>query len=892
MGECDTSGTFSPHTSRPQGHCRAHPQSQYQTGNRRQQSESKSVRSMNKADTKMSCPGVKSHELGDGCLKLDLEVKVRRQDSTTHRVLMLEEFARFVKRNFPEYERSFLKFPESFHYDKDPSKSVQGLLSLSKDHPDIQDNNWKTKVHGNLGEEIVYNALEMAFCSKAPCVMFHGLEVIKLFAVAKESLKQETRARRLAEPNLLDVSISEGEMALARMRGVDLTKIEDDLQAFLEAIFCDNQDLDLDFLSSNCNWSLAAEENQKVFKGLFYKLKASLEKCKRAVKLDETRDHLKRHLIMDCLKANQEFDFLLAQKSTSTVFHFETKSYPHKGKIDPKGLRKAWTDGRKQLKAGDTFFEEVLQPVAKLSSTWKKLNLLCFPEIPNRDTFKGNVDTEELKLILTREELETNTWLNELNLEENPSQDAEYLQLISLLIGSEHLSFENQVFDYSEDRRSITTRIVGQIHEGEIVGLPGRVPPNVDQDGIRFEDLKGKGLGHISSILFWNKDQRELLRSKESLIICGDYGGGKTSILVAAAREQSISPSVEVFFIPATAFEQFYRDNNFKGQEYVLDQALEERFRDSNVKIATIEMMRRTLGERQVASQIDSYGREQDSYHHLLREFVQKVGGKNVKFYIDEFPLKNADRDNIFQSSRNQNTSGAASGPSDFVSTLQSVFQNSAQSLVALKTASLLDVVMKTDTSQLEFNIVPKNLREHIEKHTAFKFCLLSHRMRNCSALSSTPITAAEGGKQTAHDFRPMGMVPESSASTVPGQKPSCIITPTLGEGALTNFNAIQRCTCKALAEVLHIAPSTEMKEHVVVLCGELIPPRWVAEDLRNAGYDKCTFMYDAGVDTFCRSKPDVYLTTIDQQKKDLSRWMSSEGGLLVTHNELYAGIT
>lgn len=118
---------------------------------------------------------------GDDTLNINMKVKVRRQDSSTHtNVFMMDEFINFVKNSFPNYNSEFLKFPESFHYDKNPSKSTQGFPSKVKDRPDIPDYNWKTSVHGNSAEEEVYNALEKIFKSRTPSLMIHSLEVNNL----------------------------------------------------------------------------------------------------------------------------------------------------------------------------------------------------------------------------------------------------------------------------------------------------------------------------------------------------------------------------------------------------------------------------------------------------------------------------------------------------------------------------------------------------------------------------------------------------------------------------------------------------------------------------------------------------------------------------------------
>jgi predicted ribonuclease YlaK len=71
-------------------------------------------------------------------------------------------------------------------------------------------------------------------------------------------------------------------------------------------------------------------------------------------------------------------------------------------------------------------------------------------------------------------------------------------------------------------------------------GVGGEEGPQAGATSIKFSDLKGKPLGHTWSILFWTQQQLnllEMLRTGKNVVLCGDYGTGKTSLLVFAALE-------------------------------------------------------------------------------------------------------------------------------------------------------------------------------------------------------------------------------------------------------------------------------------------------------------------------------------------------------------------
>ena len=92
--------------------------------------------------------------------------------------------------------------------------------------------------------------------------------------------------------------------------------------------------------------------------------------------------------------------------------------------------------------------------------------------------------------------------------------------------------------------------MVGKRSPDEVVGVGGEEGPQTGATSIEFSDLKGKPLGHIWSILFWTQEQLNLLgklQSGENLVLCGDYGTGKTSLMVFAALEAAKDPNYRVF---------------------------------------------------------------------------------------------------------------------------------------------------------------------------------------------------------------------------------------------------------------------------------------------------------------------------------------------------------
>ena len=157
-------------------------------------------------------------------------------------------------------------------------------------------------------------------------------------------------------------------------------------------------------------------------------------KSNRDLSRDEVANYLSRFLL-DMIEKKDEFDFLLADRDSSVFLQVEVKSYPQDGLLDKDGLEKALKKANEQLEKGDKFFQNVLAPAAKLSSSWTKVNIVSFPEIADQGELKAlGVDDNSLKFILTAEELESGTWLEDLGLPACQAPEEEYKRLLAVCV--------------------------------------------------------------------------------------------------------------------------------------------------------------------------------------------------------------------------------------------------------------------------------------------------------------------------------------------------------------------------------------------------------------------------------------------------------------------------
>ena len=225
-------------------------------------------------------------------------------------------------------------------------------------------------------------------------------------------------------------------------------------------------------------------------------------------------------------------------------------------------------------------------------------------------------------------------WMS-VSLPDCQATEEEYKRLLAICVGSQHVAFNCQMFDFEEEHQDTHTKVVGKRKFDEVAGVGGEEGPQDGTTTVEFLDLKKKPLGHTLSILFWTPEQQKLrrrLEKGENVLLYGDYGTGKTSLLVFAALEAAKDPSSRVIFIPATNISR----PNEGNAEYILDEAMRMKFEGTSVEVATIGDLRQLHGQNATGD---------DDRHHLIREFIKRMDlqGSGAKLFIDELPMYQKD---------------------------------------------------------------------------------------------------------------------------------------------------------------------------------------------------------------------------------------------------------
>jgi len=279
----------------------------------------------------------------------------------------------------------------------------------------------------------------------------------------------------------------------------------------------------------------------------------------------------------------------------------------------------------------------------------------------------------------------------------------------------------------------------------------------------------------------------------------------------------------------------------------------------------------------------------------LIAKFMQNIGDRDkVKVYFDEFPVSKSDLEAV-----QQNKDG------DLIKMLKAIDEHSCQAYVSLNTTYLLDTIFASGPKRPELrevgvNIDTEMLQNHIQERTDYKVKVLRFRMRNTSRIGRAVVGNMQEYAVKKEGNFPVACVlqPGISNHTVPGERPHCVV----GEIGFNNprMENIAMCLNYTLTELLHLdrLPAGNLPPHIVILCGDSIPPREVWKTIDYLDIQPC--LYDGGVEAYKYATAHHYPIpenpsndefSSEKQKANLHHWLEGKGGMLVTHNRLFAGM-
>merc|ERR1712192_128896 len=327
---------------------------------------------------------------------------------------------------------------------------------------------------------------------------------------------------------------------------------------------------------------------------------------------------------------------------------------------------------------------------------------------------------------------------------------------------------------------------------------------------------------------------------------------------------------------------------------YILDVAMKEKFRkmfwDQEVDLTVTSLMdiHRELNLPFNSSTCD-----------LITKFMEVHGDREkVKVFFDEFPVTKGDLEAVKKKKEGELTR-----------MLNAIEEKSCQAYVSLKTTCLLDTVFASGHKsramrEVGENISTNDLKGYVERKTSCKVKVLSRRMRNTSTIGKAVVANMEDYALKHEGTFPVACVLEAGKSdhTVPGERPHCVVGAL--DGYKPSMENIAMCLEYSLTQLLRLPlsgdPPQKLPPHIAILCGDMMKPREVWRTINYLNDNIKPHLYDGGVEYYSYAKAHHYSSpqhavdeapSPDQQRADLIQWMEGPGGILVTHNRLFAGM-
>ena len=206
--------------------------------------------------------------------------------------------------------------------------------------------------------------------------------------------------------------------------------------------------------------------------------------------------------------------------------------------------------------------------------------------------------------------------------------------------------------------------------------------------------------------------------------------------------------------------------------------------------------------------------------------------------------------------------------------TLAWLADNTAMTLAALSSSSLLDRVTAADVSAVS----ETELDEMITR-TGFEAVTLKHIMRSSQNIASATSLDSVNQAQTVLVIKPL--IAPGGSSTVPGARPRAMVYKYTDD---VDYSKLARFVTQHLRTV-----DTERLK-CVVLTAEMISPRKLSVELRKRGVTPSC--YDGGVEMFYYGGRPEYREggAGDGGDPELTAWLRAEAGVLVTHEQQFRG--
>ena len=291
---------------------------------------------------------------------------------------------------------------------------------------------------------------------------------------------------------------------------------------------------------------------------------------------------------------NQENDVFLLLPRDRKFIAIEVKSY--RGKVQQQTL--------KSLEEGEKFFHMLMkylkdnleQPMKENNDGWEYIKVVA---LPNQPVLPRNMANDKYILITAAEmnqnfidvlKCETH-WKKTHSNDQQSFDNLTYKALVQILFASAHcqrvsksqgnIGLRPVDFNFTVQRKTCQAVEPENVSQRAQRNLLGQDTPSVsagfshDQPDLpgtstKFSKLKGLPVAHIASFIFWNPQQYGVLQQEhqrqieyqnqqQGLIILGEYGTGKTMLLMSLVQ-QSLKHCHVVFICDKTCSSRIFDD--------------------------------------------------------------------------------------------------------------------------------------------------------------------------------------------------------------------------------------------------------------------------------------------------------------------------------------------
>ena len=380
------------------------------------------------------------------------------------------------------------------------------------------------------------------------------------------------------------------------------------------------------------------------------------------------------------------------------------------------------------------------------------------------------------------------------------------------------------------------------------------------------------------SILFWTTEQKKLLENlneKKSTIILGDYGTGKTIILMAIAKKV-MKMGLKVVYINGLDHVDLFFNYYYKTTEDVLDVIVKSMF-GSVAEVLDIGTLRLNYLSRhpelKQTLRVDTL--------ELINDYITSLGSAKDTV-VSPMPNTKSLLTLLLQVLCDELHLGgiqAWGGPGHNLSGVQKLLENMRDTFlmawVVPSTSSLVD--------DYAADVRPGELASLAEE-VGFSLVPLLNVMRNSNSISSA--VSPENIKikhpnQTYTSPIPSG---DCSSSTVIGPRPSWLMF-KCDKSRDFSYRPDHRVIAGCVNQFLK---GREQIKQIAILCDRTVSPRELLPLLTVTGRN--ILLYDAGVEAFKKIyEPHYYEADLVKQREDLVDWLET-GGILLTHDKMFRG--